>query len=96
MFGNVNQYLEDCFEESYNSLPLDGSPYKEDVQLKLTGDFSSMNGTNSCSYRTDRGGDYGDPPSILRSAYRNWAPGSGATLKSYSSAACGFRIARTL
>jgi formylglycine-generating enzyme required for sulfatase activity len=96
MFGNVNQYLEDCFEESYNNLPLDGSAYKADVQLNVTGDFSSMNGTNSCSYRTVRGGNYGDPPSFLRSAYRNWVPGAGSTLKTYSSSACGFRVARSL
>jgi formylglycine-generating enzyme required for sulfatase activity len=96
MFGNVNQYLKDCFENSYNNLPLNGSPYNADVELKLTGDMSSMNGTNSCSYRMVRGGNYGDPPAILRSAYRNWAPGPGATLQTYSSAACGFRVARTL
>ncbi len=95
MFGNVNQYLEDCFEESYTNLPLDGSAYKADVQLNVTGDFSSMNGTNSCSYRMVRGGNYGDPPQILRSAYRNSAPGPGSTLKTYSSAASGFRVART-
>ena len=95
MIGNVNQYLQDCFENSYTNLPADGSAYKRDTTLNLTGDLSSMNGTNSCSYRMVRGGNYGDPPQILRSAYRNWAPGPGSTLKTYSSAASGFRVART-
>jgi len=96
MFGNVNQYLEDCFEGSYNSLPLDGTPYKKDTILNMTGDLSSMNGTSSCSYRMVRGADYGDPPAMLRSAYRNWSPGPGSTLRTYSSSACSFRVARTL
>ncbi len=96
MFGNVNQYLADCFQWSYINIPTDGSPYKIDMQLKMTGDLSSLNGTNSCSYKMVRGGNYGDPPQILRSAYRNFAPGPGSTLKTSSSAACGFRLARTL
>ena len=96
MLGNVNQYLEDCFAASYSGLPTDGSAYKVDAQLKLTGDLATMNGTSSCAYRMVRGGNYGDPPSILRSAYRNWAPGPGTTLKTYSSAALGFRVAKTL
>jgi formylglycine-generating enzyme required for sulfatase activity len=96
MFGNVNQCLADCFEDSYTNIPTDGAAYKIDIQLKTTGDMSSMNGTNSCSYRMVRGGDFGDPPQMLRSAYRNWSPGPGATLKTYSSSALGFRVARTL
>ena len=55
MFGNVNQYLEDCFEGSYTSLPADGSAYKMDTTLNLTGNMADMNGTNSCSYRMVRG-----------------------------------------
>ncbi len=96
MFGNVNQYLADCFEGSYTNIPTDGSAYKTDVQLKMTGDLSSMNGTNSCSYRMVRGGNFGDPPQFLRSAFRSWTPGPGATIKSYSSSALGFRVAKTL
>jgi formylglycine-generating enzyme required for sulfatase activity len=96
MCGNVNQFLADCFLESYINLPTDGSAYKANRQLKMTGDLSSMTGTNSCSYRMVRGGNFGDPPSMLRSAFRSWAPGPGSTLKSYSSSALGFRVARTL
>ena len=96
MCGNVNQYLADCFQESYINLPTDGSAYKANTVLKMTGDLSSMTGTNSCSYRMVRGANFGDPPQMLRSAYRNWAPGPGTTLKNYSSSALGFRVARTL
>ena len=96
MTGNVNQYLEDCFEASYTNLPPNGAAYKMDIQLHLTGDFASMNGTMSCSYRAVRGANFGDPGVLLRSAYRNWAPGAGSTLNTYSSSASGFRVARTL
>ncbi len=95
MTGNVNQYLEDCFEASYTNLPPNGAAYKMDIQLHLTGDFASMNGTMSCSYRAVRGANFGDPGVLLRSAYRNWVPGPGTTLKTYSSSALGFRVART-
>ncbi|MEP7236563.1 MAG: formylglycine-generating enzyme family protein [Ferruginibacter sp.] len=96
MAGNVLQYLEDCFKNSYNGLPLDGSAYKADSILNMTGDLAAMNGTKACDYRMVRGGDFGDPPGMLRSAFRNWAPGPGATLKTYSSSGLSFRVARTL
>jgi hypothetical protein len=41
---------------------------------ELSGELSIMNGTNSCAYRMLRGGNYGDPPSMIRSAYRNFGP----------------------
>jgi formylglycine-generating enzyme required for sulfatase activity len=94
--GNVMQYVEDCFNLYDASSPSDGSAYNKDAPLKMTGDLSSMNGASACSYRMVRGGNYGDPPGVLRSAYRNWTPGSGLTLQTYSSAALGFRLARTL
>ena len=96
MAGNVLQYLEDCFKNSYNGLPLDGSAYKADSILNMTGDLAAMNGTKACDYRIVRGGDFGDPAGMLRSAFRNWAPGPGATLKTYSSSGLSFRVARTL
>ncbi len=96
MVGNVMQYLEDCFAGSYADLLTDGTAYKKNIQLKMTGELSSMNGTSSCSYRMVRGGSFGDPPGMLRSAFRNWAPGPGATLKNYSSSGLGFRVARPL
>ncbi len=96
MNGNVMQWVEDCFSPTYPGLPTDGSAYKENVQLKLSGDLAGMNGTNSCEYRICRGGDFGDPPGFIRSASRNWAPAAGSTLKTYSSSGLSFRVARTL
>jgi formylglycine-generating enzyme required for sulfatase activity len=96
MQGNVLQYVEDCFSYSYSGLPTDGSAYQVVVELKMTGRFSFMNGTSSCSSRMVRGGDWGDPPRMIRSAYRNWAPGPGFTLENYRSGGVGFRVAKTL
>jgi formylglycine-generating enzyme required for sulfatase activity len=96
MHGNVLQYVEDCFADSYLGLPTDGSAYRKEVQLKMTGRFSFMNGTSSCSHRMCRGGDWGNPPAMIRSAFRNWAPGPGGTLQNYRSGGVGFRIAKTL
>lgn len=96
MHGNVLQWVQDCFAPDYASLPTDGSAYLRDVQLKTTGDFAFMNGTASCSYRRLRGGDWGDPPMMIRSAARNFAPPPGSTLQAYRSGGVGFRVARTL
>jgi formylglycine-generating enzyme required for sulfatase activity len=43
-----------------------------------------------------RGGDYGDPPVMLRSGFRNFAPPPGESIDSYSSGGAGFRVARTI
>ncbi len=97
MHGNVLQFVEDCFSESYEDLPTDGSAYRKNIRLKMTGRFSFMDGSNSCSYRICRGGDWANPPAMIRSAFRNWAPGpGGATLQNYRSAGVGFRVAKTL
>ena len=52
--GNVWEWTEDCYHDSYNGAPLDGSAW-------TTGD---------CSRRVLRGGSWVDPPKNLRSAYR--------------------------
>jgi len=96
MLGNVLQWVQDCFAGSYAGLPTDGSAYEKDVQVQMTGRFSSMTGKSSCSYRMIRGTDWNDPPTMLRSAFRNFGPGPGATLQDYRSAGLGFRVARTL
>jgi hypothetical protein len=97
MHGNVLQWVQDCFAGSYSGLPTDGSAYEEAVQLKTPGPFptADMTGTNSFSYRMVRGGDWGDPPSMIRSASRNFGPGPMATLQDYRSGGVGFRVART-
>jgi formylglycine-generating enzyme required for sulfatase activity len=94
MHGNVLQWVQDCFASSYSGLPADGSAYEVVVHLKTAGYFSYMNGTSSCSYRRLRGGDWGDPPRQIRSAFRNWAPPPGATLENYRSGGVGFRVGR--
>ncbi len=95
MHGNVLQWVQDCFSPTYAGLPTDGSAYQESVQLK-TAPFPSAKETNSCSYRVVRGGDWGDPSTMIRSAFRNIGPGPGATLENYRSGGLGFRVARTL
>lgn len=96
MNGNVLQYVQDCFAGSYLGLPEDGTAYNADVQLNMSGDLKSMNGTTSCAYHVLRGGDWGDPPRMIRSAFRNWSPPPGSTLQNYRSSGVGFRLAKTL
>jgi formylglycine-generating enzyme required for sulfatase activity len=97
MHGNVLQWVQDCFSPSYSGLPTDGSAYKADVPLKMEEDILSwMNGKSSCSFHICRGGDAWDPPSLIRSASRNWGPPEGGTIHNYASAGLGFRVARTL
>jgi formylglycine-generating enzyme required for sulfatase activity len=96
MHGNVMQWVQDCFASSYAGLPTDASAYEVVVTLNLSGDLSFMKGATSCSYRLLRGGDWGDPPAMIRSAARNFAPPPGSTLQTYSSSGLGIRVARSL
>ena len=80
MPGNVMQFTSDCFSSSYTGLPTDGTAWQKD----------------SCKSRMIRGGDWGDPPRMLRSAFRNWAPARGSTLTDYRSAGLGMRVVRDL
>lgn len=96
MHGNVMQWVEDCFSKDYAGLPTDGSAFVVSAPIHATGDFVSMNGTNSCAYRMLRGGDWGDTPAMIRSASRNWAPAPGQSLQTYKSSGVGIRVARDL
>jgi formylglycine-generating enzyme required for sulfatase activity len=96
MDGNVLQWVQDCFAPDYSALRTDGSAYQRDVQLKTAGDFAYMSGTSSCAYRRLRGGDWGDPPMMIRSAARNLAPPPKSKLETYRSGGVGFRVAKTL
>ena len=96
MHGNVLQWVQDCFKGSYSGLPTDGSAFEADVQFSMSDASLRMNGVRSCSYRVLRGGDWGDPPDMLRSAFRNFAPPPGSSLEKYRSAGVGFRVARNL
>jgi formylglycine-generating enzyme required for sulfatase activity len=95
MNGNVMQWVQDCFSADYTKAANDGSPFLADKPVvDMTGNIAAMNGTPACSYRMLRGGDWGDPPSMIRSAYRNFAPSPGQTLAAYRSAGLGLRVAR--
>jgi len=96
MHGNVLQWVQDCFSDSYLETAADGSAYEKVVKLKSNGPFADLAGTSSCSYRMMRGGDWGDPPRMIRSAFRNYAPPQGATIENYRSGGGGFRVARSL
>ena len=54
MHGNVWEWVEDCWNESYEGAPDDGSAW-------ISGD---------CARRVVRGGSWNDPPRNLRSASR--------------------------
>ena len=54
--GNVEEWVEDCYEADYSGAPVDG-------RAATTGD---------CSNRVIRGGSWDSTPQILRSANRNW------------------------
>jgi formylglycine-generating enzyme required for sulfatase activity len=95
MNGNVMQWVQDCFSNDYTGLPGNGTAFLVDRPISgMTGALAAMNGTNACSYRMLRGGDWGDPPSMIRSAFRNFAPSIGQTLATYRSAGLGIRLAR--
>jgi formylglycine-generating enzyme required for sulfatase activity len=96
MHGNVMQWVEDCFSNTYAGLPVDGSAFVVSAPIHVTGEFASMNGTNSCAYRMLRGGDWGDTPGMIRSASRNFAPPEGRSLDTYRSSGLGIRVARDL
>jgi formylglycine-generating enzyme required for sulfatase activity len=97
MNGNVLQWVDDCFSKTYEELPTDGSAYKKDMLLDSTGKMSWMIVKTACAFHMIRGGCYGDPPRMLRSAFRNWGGLPGAMTPDLSrSAGGGFRVARTL
>src|SRR4030095_12087564 len=96
MNGNVLQWVEDYFSGSYSSLPVDGSAYKDTVAIKMEGRMSWMNEKKSSDFRICRGGDWGDPPRMIRSAFRNFGPAREFTLENNRSGGVGFRVAREL
>jgi formylglycine-generating enzyme required for sulfatase activity len=58
MAGNVFEWVADCWHDSYQSAPTDGSPW-------LTG--------GDCTRRAIRGGSYYYPSTTVMSAFRYWA-----------------------
>jgi formylglycine-generating enzyme required for sulfatase activity len=57
MVGNVNEWTEDCYYDSYKGAPADGSAWISD----------------GCSKRVFRGGSWFGIPAHVRSASRSWA-----------------------
>lgn len=57
MHGNVEEWVEDCYERSYSAAPTDGSAFV----------------SQSCFYRVNRGGSWNYDAPFLRSAYRGGA-----------------------
>ena len=66
MHGNVSEWVEDCWHESYEGAPSDGSAWLE----KDGGD---------CSHRVLRGGSWIQDPEHLRSADRTYNSISAAS-----------------
>ncbi|MCW8930364.1 MAG: formylglycine-generating enzyme family protein [Gammaproteobacteria bacterium] len=56
--GNVYEWVEDCWNNTYKNAPEDGS-------AMLSGD---------CKFRVVRGGSWRDCPNSMRSAYRSYYP----------------------
>lgn len=56
LHGNVAEWTQDCWNDTYKHAPTDGSAW-------LSGD---------CSIRVLRGGSWEDSPNLLRAAVRNW------------------------
>ena len=96
MAGNVLQYCADYFSPTYDNMASNGAPYVTDTVLSMGGRFKFMNNKKTSEFRMVRGGDWGDPPFMLRSGFRNWAPGRGFTIANYRSGGVGFRVARDL
>lgn len=73
MHGNLRQWIEDCYHESYEGAPKDGSAWIDSAD---------------CFLRVIRGGNWGDDPEILRSAFR-------FSSSEWRSNYVGSRVART-
>ncbi len=57
MVGNVEEWMEDCYHDSYSGAPADGSAWIEGAD---------------CSSRIVRAGSWFFAPAFLRSAKRYW------------------------
>lgn len=92
MNGNVMQWVQDCLSD-YADLGASAIAFQEGKPLKESSFLlRGMAGTSACAYRMLRGGDWGNPPRMIRSASRNYAPPRGSTIESYKSGGVGFRV----
>lgn len=91
MNGNALEFVADCYSVDYSRLPTDGSAFLVSEQITAS-PIKSLVGRNSCSLHMLRGGDWGDPGRMVRSAYRNVGPAPYAS----RSTGVGFRVALSL
>lgn len=91
MSGDVMSWVQDCMHD-YGDAAADGAAYERPGAI-AAGDLA---GKDACAYRMLRGGDWGNPPAMIRSAARNYAPAPGSTIAVYKSGGLGFRVARSL
>ena len=96
MTGNVLQFVQDCLSGDYAGAPADGSAADTDKPLVMTGDVAELSGMPACGFRMARGGDWGDPPELIRPAFRNFAPVPPIKLADFATGGLGFRVAREL
>ncbi len=77
MIGNVWQWTQDCYVAT------------------LAGRAASAAAVDrsDCRFRVARGGTWGDPPALIRSAGRNYASPPNRIIPDYRSAGFGFRVA---
>ena len=78
--GNVWEWVEDCYHDSYRGAPVDGGVWQGSCE-------SSSDGS---TYHVLRGGSWINGPGVLRSAIRNW--GTAGSRGNGN----GFRVARTV
>lgn len=81
MHGNVFEWIQDCYNDSYDGAPSDGSPW-------LSGD---------CQVRMIRGGSWRYPPvGEMRSAFRGRSNNRTRNAQTAGPDSIGFRVARDL
>ena len=80
MGGNVWEWVEDCYHESYNGAPTDGSAWNDNCYKSSGGE----------TYRVLRGGSWSNDPNLCRAAFRvSYSPDLRGN-------AFGFRVVREL
>jgi formylglycine-generating enzyme required for sulfatase activity len=84
MAGNVWQWTEDCYDNSYTGIPIDGR-----ANETPSSDTKAKDSQGRC-LRVDRGSSWMFPTWLLRSATRERNPAD------YRNAIMGFRVARAL
>ena len=67
MHGNVWEWIQDCYNDSYSGAPADGSAWE----------------SGNCSERVLRGGSWFNSPRNLRAAYRDWDTAGDRSIFSY-------------